>query len=123
MVFIYARWTEITSSIDSIPEIVFKSSEKSFTSISKIKLPFWSGIERAMAERILMPLLLIVLEILDKIDLSNKEFENVMRAKAKNYKNYKTYLSYFKNFSYLGYLAYKLNFIPKILFLRYFGPK
>ena len=61
--------------------------------------------------------------ILDKIDLSNKEFEEVMKAKAKNYKNYKTYLSYFKNFSYLGYLAYKLNFIPKILFLRYFGSK
>ena len=38
--------------------------------------------------------------ILDKIDLSNKEFEDVMKAKAKNYKNYKTYLSYFKNFSY-----------------------
>jgi hypothetical protein len=61
--------------------------------------------------------------ILDKIDISNNEFEEVMKAKAKNYKNYKNYLSYFKNFSSLGYLAYKLNFIPKILFLRYFGSK
>lgn len=59
--------------------------------------------------------------ILRKLDISKKEFEKIMKEKPKNYKNYKTYLSYFKKFSSFAYLAYKLNFIPKILFLRYFG--
>jgi len=61
--------------------------------------------------------------ILDKLDLSNIIFDEVMKMKPKNYKNYKTYLNYFKNFNKIAYLAYKLNFIPKILYLRYFGSK
>jgi hypothetical protein len=61
--------------------------------------------------------------ILDKLDLSNIIFDEVMKMKPKNYKHYKTYLNYFKNFNKIAYLAYKLNFIPKILYLRYFGSK
>lgn len=59
--------------------------------------------------------------ILDKLDIDNDKFLEIMKMKNKNFRNYKTYFSYFKNFSLIAKLCYKLNFIPKILYLRYFG--
>lgn len=61
--------------------------------------------------------------ILDKLDISHKEFQMIMEKENKNFKNYKTYYDYFKYFKYLAKLAYKIGFIPKILYLRYFGGK
>ena len=61
--------------------------------------------------------------ILDKLDLSEDEFEEIMKKENKNFKNYKTYYNYFKYFKYFAKFAYKIGFIPKILYLRYFGGK
>ena len=61
--------------------------------------------------------------ILDKLDISHEEFQMIMEKENKNFKNYKTYYDYFKYFKYFAKLAYKIGFIPKILYLRYFGGK
>ena len=59
--------------------------------------------------------------ILDKLDLSSEEFENIMQMKNKNFRNFKTYYNFFKYFKFPVKILYKLNFIPKLLYLRYFG--
>ena len=59
--------------------------------------------------------------ILDKLDLSKDEFENIMKMKNKNFRNFKTYYNIFKYFKLPVKILYKLNFIPKLLYLRYFG--
>ena len=61
--------------------------------------------------------------ILDKLDISKEEFQKIMEKENKNFKNYKTYYNYFKHFKYFAKIAYKVGFIPKILYLRYFGGK
>ncbi len=61
--------------------------------------------------------------ILDKLDLTGNEFDEIMKKENKNFKNYKTYYNYFKYFKYFAKFAYKVGFIPKILYLRYFGGK
>ena len=59
--------------------------------------------------------------ILNKLDISSDDFLKILENKNKNYKNFKTYKKYFLHFSKIAFLAYKFKFIPKILFLRYFG--
>tara|TARA_B100001093_G_scaffold519987_1_gene611891 strand:+ start:14960 stop:16102 length:1143 start_codon:yes stop_codon:yes gene_type:complete len=59
--------------------------------------------------------------ILDKLDISEKDFEILMNMENKNFKNFTTYYNYFKNFKFIAKILYKMNFIPKILYLRYFG--
>lgn len=59
--------------------------------------------------------------ILDKLDISKDEFHNIMNMKNKNFRNYKTYYNFFKYFKIPAKILYKLNFIPKILYLRFFG--
>lgn len=59
--------------------------------------------------------------ILDKLDLTKDEFSTIMKMKKKNFKNFNTYYNIFKYFKLPIRLLYKLNFIPKILYLRYFG--
>lgn len=59
--------------------------------------------------------------ILDKLDISNVEFQKILNKENKNFRNYKSYHSFLSKFSYFARLCYKLNFIPKILYLRYFG--
>lgn len=59
--------------------------------------------------------------ILEKLDLSKEEFDNIMKMKNKNFRNFKTYYNFFRFFKIPVKILYKLNFIPKILYLRYFG--
>jgi N-acetyl sugar amidotransferase len=59
--------------------------------------------------------------ILDKLDIKENEFSEILNKKNKNFRNYKTYYGYFNKFSFFAKLCYKFNFIPKILYLRYFG--
>ena len=59
--------------------------------------------------------------ILDKLDISNVEFQKILNKENKNFRNYKSYHSFLSKFSYFARLCYKFNFIPKILYLRYFG--
>ena len=59
--------------------------------------------------------------ILDKLDLTKNEFDEIMNMKNKNFRDFKTYYNFFKYFNIPIKILYKLNFIPKILYLRYFG--
>lgn len=59
--------------------------------------------------------------ILDKLDLTKNEFDGIMNMKNKNFRDFKTYYNLFKYFKIPIKILYKLNFIPKILYLRYFG--
>ena len=59
--------------------------------------------------------------ILDKLDLSKQEFETIMKKENKNFRNFKTYYSYFKNFGFIVKILCNLGFIPKLLYLRYYG--
>ena len=59
--------------------------------------------------------------ILEKIDISEKEFKEIMKSKNKNFKNYKTYYNYRKYLGSIAKITYKLDLIPKILYLKYFG--
>ncbi len=61
--------------------------------------------------------------ILDKLNIQEDLFESIMKKENKNFKNFKTYYNYFKNLKFLAKTFYKLNLIPKILYLRYFGSK
>jgi N-acetyl sugar amidotransferase len=59
--------------------------------------------------------------ILDKLDISKNKFDEIMSQERKNFRNFKTYYNLFKYFKIPIKILYKLNFIPKILYLRYFG--
>ena len=59
--------------------------------------------------------------ILDKLDITEKDFEIIINMENKNFKNFTTYYNFFKNFKFIAKILYKMNFIPKILYLRYFG--
>ena len=61
--------------------------------------------------------------ILEKIDLPKEDFEKIMTSDNKNFKNYKTYYNYLKFFKFVAKICYKINLIPKILYLKYFGTK
>ena len=59
--------------------------------------------------------------ILDKLDISKDQFKNIMSKKNKNFRDFLTYYSFFKNFGLIAKFAYKVGFIPKLLYLRYYG--
>ena len=59
--------------------------------------------------------------ILGKLDITTEEYEISFNQKNKNYKDFKTYYNFFKYFKYPVKALYKMNFIPKLLYLRYFG--
>ena len=59
--------------------------------------------------------------VLDKLDISQEEFKKIMSMKNKNFRDFNTYYNYFRYFKIPVKILYKLNFIPKILYLRYFG--
>ena len=61
--------------------------------------------------------------IIDKLSINDDEFDNIINNKNKNFKNYITYYNFFKNFGFFVKILYKLNLIPKLLYLRYFGHK
>ena len=61
--------------------------------------------------------------ILDKLDISENEFYKILQDKNQNFKNFKTYYNYFKNFKFIAKFLFKLEIIPKILYLRYYGDK
>ncbi len=59
--------------------------------------------------------------VLDKLDISENQFKLIMQKENKNFRNYHTYYSYFKNFGIFAKFLYQLGFIPKLLYLRYYG--
>ena len=59
--------------------------------------------------------------ILSKLDISKEEYSEVLKIKNKNFRNYTTYYTYLKYFKLVAKICYKLNLIPKLLYLRYYG--
>ena len=59
--------------------------------------------------------------ILDKLDLTLNDFDLILKKENVNFRNFKSYYNTFKYFKLPIKIFYKLNFIPKILYLRYFG--
>ena len=61
--------------------------------------------------------------IIDKLSISENEFEIIMNKENKNFKDFITYYNFFSNFGFFAKILCKLNLIPKLLYLRYFGHK
>ena len=59
--------------------------------------------------------------ILEKLDLSKEEFENIMKMDNKNFRNFKTYYNFFKYFKIPVKILYKLNFYSKNFIFEIFG--
>ena len=61
--------------------------------------------------------------VLEKLDLTKDQYSQIMLKENKNFKDFKTYYNLFKYLKYPVLLANKLGFIPKILYLRYYGSR
>ncbi len=61
--------------------------------------------------------------ILGKLDLTKDQYSQIMSKKNKNFRDFKTYYNLFKYLKYPVLLANKLGFVPKILYLRYYGSR
>ena len=57
----------------------------------------------------------------EKLDISQSEFDNILKKKNANFRNFRTYYQLFKYFKYPIKVLATLNLIPKLLYLRYFG--
>ena len=59
--------------------------------------------------------------VLDKLEISKEEYEKILNQPNKNFRDFKTYYNTYKYFKLpIKFLA-KINLIPKLLYLRYFG--
>ena len=56
--------------------------------------------------------------ILDKLDISDNEFNKILQDKNRNFKNFKTYYNYFKNFKFIAKFLFKLGIIPKNIIFK-----
>jgi len=61
--------------------------------------------------------------VLEKLDLTKDQYSQIMLKENKNFKDFKTYYNLFKYLKYPVLLANKLGFVPKILYLRYYGSR
>lgn len=61
----------------------------------------------------------IVEYTISKLGLTQNEFEKIMRSVNKSFKDYRTYYPLMKTFRYPIKAAYKLNIIPKLLYLKF----
>ena len=59
--------------------------------------------------------------ILQKLDISDHQFKEILDKKNLNFRNFNTYYQTFKYLKYPIKLLAILNLIPKLLYLRYFG--
>ena len=59
--------------------------------------------------------------ILEKLDISEDAFKEILEKKNLNFKDFNTYYQTFKYFKYPIKFLVTLNLIPKLLYLRYFG--
>ncbi len=59
--------------------------------------------------------------VLNKLDISNNQYKEILNKKKVNFRNFKTYYSTYKHLKFPIKLLADFNFIPKLLYLRYFG--
>ena len=63
----------------------------------------------------------IVNYTISKLDISKKDFNEIMKQDIKSFRDYSTYYPYIKASKYALILAHKLKLIPKALYLRFVG--
>lgn len=61
--------------------------------------------------------------ILEKLEISPEQYNQILKKKNVNFRDFNSYYNFFKYFNKPAYYAYKLGFIPKLLYLRYYGDK
>jgi N-acetyl sugar amidotransferase len=61
----------------------------------------------------------IIDEILKRLNLSEQEFEDIMKAPNKTYRDYKTYKQRFERMKPIFYMLYKMDLVPKSFYLKY----
>ena len=59
--------------------------------------------------------------VLNKLDISKKEFDEILKKENKNFKNFFTYYDILKYFKFIIHLMTKIKLLPKILYLKYFS--
>tara|TARA_A100001015_G_scaffold312747_1_gene418529 strand:+ start:86 stop:1216 length:1131 start_codon:yes stop_codon:yes gene_type:complete len=59
--------------------------------------------------------------ILNKLDLTNNQYKEILEKKNVNFRNFKTYYSTYRYFKFPIKLLSNFKLIPKLLYLRYFG--
>ncbi len=59
--------------------------------------------------------------ILNKLDLTNDQYKEILEKKNVNFRNFKTYYSTYRYFKFPIKLLSNFKLIPKLLYLRYFG--
>lgn len=61
----------------------------------------------------------VIDEVKKRLKISNKEFDQIMRASKKSTKDYKTYHQTFKIMRPFFYLMYRMNLVPKNFYVKY----
>ena len=61
----------------------------------------------------------LVVEMKKRLDLTDKEFNDMMANEKKDYTDYPTYKRLFERLRPFFYVLYKLNLVPKSFYLKY----
>ena len=59
--------------------------------------------------------------ILNKLEISRKQFDQIINKENKNFKNFLTYFNFIKIFKIFIFVLIKIRVLPKILYLKYFS--
>ncbi len=59
--------------------------------------------------------------VLNKLDISKKEFDEILKKENRNFKDFFTYYDILKYFKFVVLLMTKIKLLPKILYLKYFS--
>ncbi len=59
--------------------------------------------------------------ILNKLEITNEEFDEILKKKNKNFKNFLTYYNFIKFFRIFVLILTKIKILPKILYLKYYS--
>ena len=59
--------------------------------------------------------------VLNKLEITRNEFDEILKKKNKNFKNFLTYYNFIKYFKIIIFILIKLKLIPKILYLKYYS--
>ena len=61
----------------------------------------------------------ILEEILKRLNISETQFEEIMKAPNKSYRDYETYKQRFERMKWLFWTLYKMDLVPKSFYLKY----
>ena len=59
--------------------------------------------------------------ILNKLEITKEEFDEILKKENKNFKNFFTYYNFIKMFRIFVLILTKIKILPKILYLKYYS--